>query len=80
MMKNVQISFDENLLNSVDQIAASTNLSRSAIIREALKKWIQEAKIKEFENEWIKSLKKNPDDVGDKRAEVWINAEHWGDL
>ncbi len=79
-MKNIQISFDENLLNIVDQIAASTNLSRSAIIREALIKWIREAKIKESENEWIKSLKKNPDDVDDKSAEAWINAEHWGDL
>jgi len=43
-MKNVQISFDENLLKSVDGLAASTRLSRSAIVREALRRWIKEKK------------------------------------
>jgi len=41
-MKNVQISFDENLLSTVDRIASSSNLSRSAVVREALKAWIRE--------------------------------------
>ncbi len=37
-MKNVQISFDENLLEEVDRFAASEKISRSAIVRKALKK------------------------------------------
>ncbi len=76
-MKNVQISFDENLLKSVDGLAASTRLSRSAIVREALRRWIKEKKIKEFEEEWIKKLKENPDDT--QEAEAWMNIEKWGD-
>ena len=76
-MKNVQISFDENLLKSVDSLAASIRLSRSAIVREALRRWIKEKKIKEFEEEWIRKLKENPDDT--QESEAWMKIEQWGD-
>ena len=77
LMKNVQISFDENLLDAVDRFAASAKISRSALIREALKRWIQEREIKEFEDQWIQSIKKNPDDSKD--ADVWADAQEWSD-
>lgn len=76
-MKNVQISFDEDLLNEVNSMVASTRLSRSAIVREALRRWIREKKIKKFEDEWIKKLKENPDDT--QEANAWIKIEQWGD-
>ena len=76
-MKNVQISFDENLLSAVDQIASSSKLSRSAVVREALKAWIREREVKKFEEEWIRTLKENPPDLDD--SEAWIEVEHWGD-
>ena len=76
-MKNVQISFDENLLKAVDRIASSSEVSRSAIVREALKKWIRESEIREFEDLWIKKLKKSPDDAKD--SEKWMTPELWGD-
>ena len=76
-MKNVQISFDENLLDAVDRFAASAKISRSAIIREALSRWLQEREIKEFEEQWIQSIKMNPDDSKD--AEIWIQAQEWSD-
>ena len=76
-MKNVQISFDENLLSSVDRIAASSNLSRSAVVREALKAWIREREVKQFEEEWITRLKENPPDLAD--SDAWIEVEKWGD-
>jgi len=77
-MKNVQISFDENLLNSVDNIAASSQLSRSAVVREALKNWIRQREIQAFENDWIRKLKENPDEIAD--SEAWMDAEQWGDV
>ena len=77
-MKNVQISFDENLLNTLDNIAAASQLSRSAVVREALKNWIRQREIQAFENEWIRKLKQNPDEISD--SEAWMNAEHWGDV
>jgi metal-responsive CopG/Arc/MetJ family transcriptional regulator len=76
-MRNVQISFDENLLKKVDHIAASFQLSRSAIVREALKNWIRQKEIEEFEQEWINKLKENPEDSED--SETWMQADQWGD-
>ena len=76
-MKNVQISFDENLLKAIDGIASSGQITRSAIVREALKSWIKQKEIKQFEDDWIKKLKENPDDVKD--SEKWIKTEMWGD-
>ena len=77
-MKNVQISFDENLLNTIDNIAASSQTSRSAVVRDALKNWIKQKEIKAFENDWIRKLKENRDDISD--TDAWMDAEHWGEI
>ena len=53
-MRNVQISFDEDLLKAVDNYAASAKLTRSAIVRDSLKHWLREKEIKAFED--IKQL------------------------
>ena len=76
-MKNVQISFDENLLKAVDRLASSVKSTRSAVVREALKHWIRVQEIKEFEDQWIGSLKEMPDESKD--AEVWIEAQQWSE-
>ena len=76
-MKNVQISFDENLLDAVDRFAASEKVSRSAVIREALSAWLREREIREFEEQWISSVKRNPDDSED--AEAWVQEQKWSD-
>ncbi len=76
-MKNVQISFDEDLLKTIDQFAASSKLTRSAAVREAVKTWIRQEEIKKFEDEWIRKLKDNPEDL--ENSESWIKAEKWGD-
>ncbi len=76
-MKNVQISFDEDLLKLIDQFAASSQLTRSAAVREAVKTWIRQEEIKKFEDEWIRKLNENPEDTED--SEAWIKAEKWGD-
>ena len=76
-MKNVQISFDEQLLRTIDRFATSSKLTRSAVVREAVETWIRQKEIKEFEDDWIKKLKENPVDPDD--SEVWLNAEKWSD-
>ena len=76
-MKNVQISFDENLLKTIDRITASDKLTRSAVVREALESWIRQREIQEFEEAWIRKLKEIPDDITD--SETWLQAEQWGD-
>ena len=74
-MKNVQISFDETLLDEVDRFASSIKVSRSEVVREALRKWIKDREIKEFEDQWIQSIKRRADDA--ERAEVWNKTQDW---
>jgi len=76
-MKNVQISFDEILLETVDRFAASEQLTRSAVVREAVKTWIRKKKVEEFENDWIAKLKQSPQDT--EASEAWLAAETWSD-
>ena len=76
-MKNVQISFDEQLLEEVDRFAANERMSRSAIVRVALKNWLREKEIRQFEEQWIKGLQENPDEA--EAAEAWIRAQKWSD-
>jgi metal-responsive CopG/Arc/MetJ family transcriptional regulator len=76
-MKNVQISFDKELLNTIDRFATASRRSRSAVVREAVKTRILQKEIKEFEDEWIKKLKEisvDPDD-----SEAWMSIEKWSD-
>ena len=75
-MKNVQISFDEKLLETIDYFAPSNKSTRSAVIRDAVKNWIKAQEIKEFEDKWIESLKQNHEDTED--AEKWMDAQYWG--
>jgi len=76
-MKNIQISFDEGLLKTIDNYAASSQLTRSAVVREAVKTWIRQKEVQEFENEWIKKLQENPQEQED--SEAWMKAEQWSD-
>jgi len=76
-MKNVQISFDEGLLKTIDRFATSSRLTRSAVVREAVKTWVRQKKVKEFEDDWIKKLKESPEDMDD--SEAWLKAEKWSD-
>ena len=74
-MKNTQISFDERLLREIDQVAASNKKTRSAIVREAVKAWLNQKQIQEFEDQWISKLRENPQDEEDSKA--WVSAESW---
>jgi len=76
-MKNVQISFDEQLLKTIDRFATSSRLTRSAVVREAVKTWVRHKEVKEFEDDWIKKLKEIPDDMDE--SEAWFKAEKWSD-
>jgi metal-responsive CopG/Arc/MetJ family transcriptional regulator len=77
LMKNVQISFDEGLLETVDHIAVSEQLTRSALVREAVRTWIRQKKSEEFERQWIAKLKETPQDT--EASEAWLEAETWSD-
>jgi predicted transcriptional regulator len=65
-------SFDEDLLETVDELAAALQLSRSAIVREALKTLVRQRELKNFEDEWIAKLKEESQDL--REAEAWAEA------
>jgi len=50
---------------------------RSAIVREAVKAWLIQKQIQDFEDQWIKKLRETPEEV--EESEAWINADHRGD-
>lgn len=76
-MKNVQISLDEELLATVDDLAAASQLTRSAVVREALRTWIRRKRVEEFENAWIARLEESPAEPSEDDA--WLAAESWSE-
>lgn len=76
-MKNIQVSFDENMLHEVDKAAISLKKTRSAIIRDAIKYWLKEKDVKEFEQNWISSLKEHPDET--EELEAWTKIQTWSE-
>jgi len=88
-VKNVQISFDEDLLTLVDKLANSEQLSRSAAVREAVRNWIRQKEIDKFERAWKARLvqvrrdeqRYDEEERQSEReeAEAWLRAEGWDD-
>ena len=74
-MKKIRISFDEDLLAAIDDFAASSRRTRSAVIREAVKSWLRKKQVQEFEDKWIKRLKENPQH--DKEVQSWMKVQSW---
>jgi hypothetical protein len=74
-MKNVQITIDEETLLKVDRAGKPLGLNRSEIVRRALREWLHRHAIETFEQEWIDSLQRKPDEA--KRAKDWARAQAW---
>jgi len=75
IMKNIQITIDEETLLKVDQAGKPLGLNRSEIVRRALRDWLNRQAIETFEQEWIDSLQRKPDD--EKRAKDWGGVQAW---
>lgn len=75
-MKNVQITIDEETLARVDRAGKPLGLNRSEIVRQALRRWLQERAVESFERRWIAALKEKPDESS--RAEDWLESQAWG--
>lgn len=78
----MQVAIDENLLAEIEKAGKLQNLNLTQIVGDALQSWLKrrDALRREglrFEQEWIASIKKNPDDAG--RAEEWLEAQAWSE-
>jgi metal-responsive CopG/Arc/MetJ family transcriptional regulator len=76
-MKNVQISIDEETLRHVDRAAGPLGLTRSEIVRQALRQWLQQRAVQNFEEKWIDAVRERPDE-GTDDADIWLPAQTWG--
>jgi metal-responsive CopG/Arc/MetJ family transcriptional regulator len=75
-MKNAQITVEEETLQRVDQVAKALGLTRTEIVRQALRQWLRQRSVERFEHQWIAALGRNPD--VEARADDWLAAETWG--
>lgn len=75
-MKSIQVTIDPATLTAVDRAARPLGLKRSEIVRQALREWLHRRSVERFEEEWITSLKKKPDDP--QRADDWLASQAWG--
>jgi predicted transcriptional regulator len=76
VMKNVQITVDDETLREIDRLGKPLGLKRSEIVRRALRDWLQRQAVEDFERQWIRSLGESPDDAS--RAEDWLAVQSWG--
>jgi metal-responsive CopG/Arc/MetJ family transcriptional regulator len=76
-MKNVQVTIDDVTLRRVDRAAKPLGLKRSEIVRQALREWLQRRSLEKFEEAWIASLRKRPDEAS--RADAWLDSLTWSD-
>lgn len=76
-MKNVQITLDEDTLSRVDRAGKPLGLTRSEIVRQALREWLHRSAVQTFERQWIAALEQTPDEA--VRADAWSDVQRWGE-
>lgn len=75
MNTNIQISLDEQLWAAMVRVGKPLGLEPVQVVRQAVLGWLGQHDGQRFEQEWIASLKQNPDDAS--RAEDWLEAQAW---
>jgi metal-responsive CopG/Arc/MetJ family transcriptional regulator len=76
-MTNVQVTIDDDTLTRVDRASKPLGLTRSEIVRRALREWLHRQAVESFERKWITALEGTPDDAS--RADAWRDLQSWGD-
>ena len=76
-MKTVQMTLDEALVKAVDRAAKRLKKSRSAFVRDALRKALENLRIAELEEKHRRGYENTP--VEPLEFSVWENEHAWGD-
>ena len=74
-MNKLSIDIDNKLYHEIDRLRKPLGLNLTQVVTEALRTWIKRKEASFFEQEWIETLKKRPDDA--KRTEDWFDAQAW---
>ena len=76
-MRTIQMTLDNDLVETVDSIVKSLKTSRSAFTREALRDAIQKYEVKRMEEKHQKGYERIP--VSDDEFSDWEDEQVWGD-
>ncbi|VEN74553.1 CopG family transcriptional regulator [Candidatus Desulfarcum epimagneticum] len=76
-MKTVQMTLDEDLVQTVDRISKQLHTTRSAFTRKALREAIDRHNIDRLERRHREGYERRP--VGGDEFSVWEKEQDWGD-
>lgn len=74
-MQPVQVVLDEELLAATDQAAKDCRLNRSALVREALRAYLEQLRIRQLERRDREGYARLPDAAGD--LDAWDRVAAW---
>lgn len=77
MLKTIQMTMDESLLERVDSVVEVLDTTRSAFIREAVEQALKEYHWRELERQDEEGYRRFPPD--DSEVEIWLGVQAWGD-
>ncbi len=74
-MQTVQIVLEEELLSAADRAARKSKVNRSALVRQALREYLQKLHLREQERRDREGYERHPDTPGElgvwERVAVW---------
>lgn len=76
-MKTIQMTIDDELLMSVDQVIGELSISRSAFMREALQMALRRYRIRAMEKQHAAGYAKQP--IQPDELDGWEAIQAWGD-
>ena len=76
VMKTIQMTIDDRLLQLVDKMSRARKTTRSAFIRDALEAEIRRQRIREDEARHAEGYARKP--VAPGEFDVWVNEQDWG--
>ena len=77
MMKTIQITIDEQLLENVDQVVHELGETRSAFVRQALERALRRWEIQKLEAQHAAGYALHP--VAPGEFDDWESEQDWGD-
>ncbi|MFQ5401575.1 MAG: ribbon-helix-helix domain-containing protein [Anaerolineae bacterium] len=75
MMKTIQMTIDEQLLQEVDETVHALGTSRSAFLRDALQQALKQMQIAAWERQHVAGYERHPVEPGE--FDVWQGEQVW---
>lgn len=76
LMRTVQMTLDDELIEAVDKIAKELKTTRSAFTRSALREAIKNLHLRQMEAKHRKGYQLHP--VTQEEFSIWDHEQHWG--